>query len=109
MRVAPARVRQHEEARAVHGCLLEARLDQWCLRMTEDLPQRSVHRHTHEGHNLRAESIDFLLEDLPTIQVLLRLQHVDAGTRPRDQVRHADAPLRQPIVVQVRQRLRDDA
>ena len=78
-------------------------------RLLEDAPQRAVHRHSHEGDDLRSKALDLLLEDLPALLVLHGTQIVDARARPRDQVGHADAPLRQPDVVLVRDRLGDDA
>jgi hypothetical protein len=77
--------------------------------LVDDLPEGSIHRHSDERHNLRTEPIDLLLQNLPTVQVLVRLQHIDPWTRARDEVRHPDAPLGQAIVVLVRDRLRDDA
>jgi hypothetical protein len=107
--VAAARVRQHEDPRAVHGRVLESRLDLELSRVAENLRERAIHRHADERDHLRPEPVDLLFQNLPALDVFLRLQRVDAGSRARDQVRHADAPQRQPHVVVVRDRLRDDA
>jgi hypothetical protein len=88
---------------------LKTGLDHWCLNVAQDPPQRAVHRHSDERHDLRAKTLDFLLENLPAFLILNGTQVVDAGARPGDQVGHPDAPLRQPDVVLVRDRLGDDA
>jgi hypothetical protein len=108
VRVAAARVGQHEQARAVHRCFLESRLDERSLGVAEHAPQRAVHRHANERDDPRTESIDLLLENLPALEVLGGLQHVDARAGARDQVGHADAPCRQPHVIQVRHRFGHD-
>jgi hypothetical protein len=108
MRVAAARIRQHEEARAVHGRVLKSRFDHRGLGVTEHPPQRAIHRHTDEGDDRRTKAIDLLLENLPALEVFLRLQHVDAGAWPCDQVGHPDAPRRQAHVVHVRDGLGHD-
>jgi len=116
VRVAAAGIRQHEEARAVHRRVLKARRDcrrlrlrraKGCLRQC--VQERPVHGHADEGDDVRAKAIDLSLEDLPAFEVFSGLQHVDAGTRARDQVRHAQVPLGQPHVPFVRNRLRHDA
>jgi hypothetical protein len=77
--------------------------------VAEHLPQGSIHRHAHERDDLRTESVDLLLEAPPAFEVLCRLQHVDAGARTRHEVRHTDAPLGQPHVVFMGDRLGNDA
>jgi hypothetical protein len=83
MRVAAARIRQHEEARAVHGRVLKSRFDHRCLRVTEHPPQHAVHRHADERDDRR--------------------------TKACNQVGHPDAPRRQAHVVHVRDGLGHDS
>jgi hypothetical protein len=93
----------------VHRRLLKTGNDGGRLGVPEDAPQRAVHRDADERHDLRTKAIDLGFENLPAFEILGRLQHVDARTRPGDQVGHPDAPLRQPHVVFVRDRLGDDS
>jgi hypothetical protein len=64
-------------------------------------PQRAVHRHPDERDDRRLELRDLAFQNAPSLDVLRRLEHVDAGTGPGDEVGHADAPPRQPHVVPV--------
>jgi hypothetical protein len=91
----------------VHGRVLEARLDDRRAFRAQYLQQGAVDRHPHKRNNLRSEAIDLLLEDMPAIDILRRTENVDSWTRARDQVRHSEAPLRQPHIVGVRDPLRD--
>jgi len=93
----------------VHGGVLEARLDHRSFDVAQDAPERAVHRHADERDDLRTKPLDLLLENLPALLVLRRVQGVDAWRRPRHQIGHPDAPLGQPDVVLVRDRLGDDA
>ena len=77
--------------------------------LLQDPPERAIHRHADERHDLGAKAFDLLLENLPAFLVFVRRQGVDPRRRPRDQVGHPDPPLRQPHVVLVRDRLGDDA
>jgi hypothetical protein len=112
--VAAARIRQDEQPRAVHGRALESRLDDRAAgapgrgHLADDLPQDAIHRHTDEGHDVRTEAPDFLFEHRPAVEIFPRTEVIDAGARPRNQVRHPDAPLRQPDVILVRDGLRND-
>jgi hypothetical protein len=109
VRVSAARVRQDEHPCAVDGRLLEARLDVRCVGVPEDSPERAIHRHADERDDRGTVPRDFLLEDPPALDVLGGLEHVDAWARPRNKIRHPDAPLRQPDIVHMRHGLGNDA
>jgi hypothetical protein len=109
MRVAPARVGQHEQPRAVHGRVLEPGHDRRRLGVAQHPPQRAIHGHADKRHDLRAVLLDLALENLPAFEILHGTEIVDARARARDQVRHAEAPLGQPHVPFVRDRLRNHA
>jgi len=93
----------------VHGGRLKPRCDDGGLLAPEHAPERAIHHHAHEGDDLGPDARDLGLEDLPSLEIFRRPQVVDPRARPRDQVRHAEAPLRQPHVPFGRDGLRDDA
>jgi len=93
----------------MHRRLLESRPDLGSVSVPQDLPQRAIHRHADKRDDLGPELRDFPFEDQPAVQVLLRLDDVDARTRPSHQIGHPDTPLRQPHVIFVSDRFGDDA
>jgi hypothetical protein len=101
VRISSARVRQHEYARVVHGCVLKSRLDGGGALGAKHLQQRAINRHADERHDFRPEAIDLLLENVPALDVLRRPERVDSRTRPRHQVRDAQAPFGQPHIVEM--------
>jgi hypothetical protein len=109
VRVASARVRQHEQPRAVNGRVLKPGLDHRRLGVANDAPQRAIHRHADERDDRGAEAFDLLLQDLPSLEVLVRFQGIDPRRWPRNQVGHSDTPPGQPDVVFVRDGLGNDA
>jgi hypothetical protein len=68
-------------------------------RRAQRLPQHPIERHANERDDRGAEPIDLRLQHAPALEVLAGPQFVDARARPRDHVRHAKTPLRQPPIV----------
>jgi len=82
--------------------MLKAWLDHCGPLRAKHFQQRAIDRHPDEGDDFRPEAIDFLLENVPPLDVLRRAKHVDSGARPRDEVGDPEAPFRQANVVKVR-------
>lgn len=86
----------------MHGRVLESRFDDRTLGMSEYTPERAIQGHAHEGDDMRAVERDLVLECLPSVEILPRLEVIDARTRPRDEIGHAESPPGQLHVVLVR-------
>ena len=91
------------------ACFLKARLDIRGVSVTEHFPERPIHSDADERDDIRPKFRDLLLEDPPPLDVFRQLQHVDSRTWPGDEVRHPEAPLRQPDVIFMRHWFGDDA
>ena len=112
VRVPSAGVWQHEHARAVDEIGLLAERGGACAQPTgpliafHDRKQRPIQRHADERHDGRAIASNLSVECCPAVQIFARLEIVDSGTRTRDEVGHAQAPLWKSIVVEVTHRFR---
>src|SRR5439155_9667540 len=109
VRVAAARVGQHEHARALDGLGLDPDAQLFTIRGVRPQTEGSIERHPYKRDDPRLELLDLAFEDAPSFQILGRLEVVDAGTRTRDQVRDAESPLGQPPVIAIADRLRHEA
>ncbi len=121
VRVAPARVRQHEHARAMNRYGLRTDNAQSCTgrcrsrraapggrgwRTIEQRLNRAIDRYADERHHSRTVPADLSVQHLPPLEVFSRTQVIDSWTRPRNQIGDAEVPFGQPIVIFVRDRLR---
>jgi hypothetical protein len=79
--------------------VLKSRFDGGRRGGAQGLPQHPIERHANERDDRGAKPIDLRLQRAPALEVLAGPQFVDAGARPRDHVRHAKTPLRQPPIV----------
>jgi len=59
----------------------------------------AIERHADQRDDLRTIPANLSIERLPALDVVGRHKIIDAGARPRDQVRDAEPELRQTIVV----------
>lgn len=103
IRVASARIRQDEHPGTTEWFLLPAEPDRAALR--ED---RAKQRDTDERDDAGRVAADLAPEDHEAIHVLGRTQRIDSWRRSRDQVRDAKSPLRQTLVVHVRDGFRHE-
>jgi hypothetical protein len=77
--------------------------------VTQHPPQCAIHRHADERDDLRAELLDLALEDRPALEIFRGTEIVDARAGTRDEIGHAEPPLRQPHVSFVGDRFRNHA
>jgi hypothetical protein len=105
VRVPPAGIGQHEDRRALERLRLQAKRNRLAGPPRKDGAKQ---RHADEGNDLRLHAADLSSKRARTGDVLIRTQRIDAGRRPRDEVGDPEAPLRQPAIVGVADRLVDE-
>src|SRR6058998_2120935 len=111
--VAPARVRQHEHARAMNRYGLRADNARSCTgrcrrrpaaaggrgrRTIEQRLNRAIDRYADERHHFRTVPADLSVQHLTPLEVFSRTQVIDSWTWPRNQIGDAEVPCGQPIV-----------
>jgi hypothetical protein len=84
----------HAWTRGLVGVLRDQRLDD------------PIQGHPDERYDLRPMLFYLSVENVPSIDIFHRLEIVDPGARPCDEIRHAKAPLEKPMVVGITDRFR---
>jgi hypothetical protein len=75
----------------------------------EQRQNRPPDRHADKRQYFRPELADLFVEDLPALDVLGRLQRIDAGCWPGDQVRDAETKLGEPDIIFIGEQFRNES